>query len=135
MLPTRLAKLVNPPPHCLLVVRDAAPEKINEIVVPFGYRDFTRTTTATVVKVGHLVDGFLPGDRLLLAASVGKCMTFGPLEDVEVWRVLPAQVMLKLKATDKAEHLGEHPLRNFQGDKKLIESRIIFEEGDPRGPR
>lgn len=137
MLPREWEAVLEPMPGTLLVRLDRMPERQGEIFLPPQYRDFTRTTVGEVFRVGEGVSGFAPGDRVMLADSIGRRFDLGEPPDVlELWRVSPWQVMLRLKPSVKqGETQGESPLRNFKHGDAWEDPQIGALEGEPRALR
>jgi co-chaperonin GroES (HSP10) len=131
------------PPAHLLVEREEMPLQRGKIVIPPNTRTQTRAHEAVVVHVGAGVEGFEPGERVLLTTMVlGRSVAFGIHPCRTLWLVTPSQVLCKLRGEPEEGKMltnqGEHALAHWQESPILTEPETggpALDEGDPRGLR
>jgi hypothetical protein len=132
MLPLELLNQLYPPYGAMLIQRDERPTIARGIWIPDRTRQSTRAAMATVIRVSPEVREFKPGDRLLLAATVGaKQVRLGARGELVLEVCKPTQVLAVLEEDgDLVENRGEHALANFT-PAMLAGTPEPFDEGDP----
>jgi hypothetical protein len=137
------ADYVTAPAGHLLVEREEMPLKRGKIHIPPNSRTQTRAHEAVVVHVGAGVEGFEPGERVLLTTMVlGRSIAFGIHPCRTLWLVTPSQVLCKLRGEPEEGKMltnqGGHALAHWQESPILTEPETggpALDEGDPRGLR
>jgi hypothetical protein len=98
-----------------------------------GYRGKTRSVEAVVVAIGEGVEGFTPGERVLLAHASGDEIRFGQRGERSLWKVPPSAVLAKIHV-EGVTHEGMNP--DVGVDDILPDyDDLAWEEGDSRGLR
>jgi co-chaperonin GroES (HSP10) len=131
------------PPAHLLVEREEMPLQRGKIHIPPSTRTQTRAHEALVRHVGSGVQGFAPGERVLLTSMVlGRSIAFGIHPCRTLWLVTPGQILCKLKAEpeegETLRNYGSHPLESWAASPELAEpdtGEVVLDEGDSRGLR
>jgi len=131
------------PPGRLLVEREEMPLRRGKIHIPEGIRTSTRAHEATVVHTGASVEGFAPGERVLLTTMVlGRSIAFGIHPCRTLWLVTPSQILCKLAAEPEEgqilDNCGEHRLAHWHESPVLtdpVDHAPILDEADPGGLR
>lgn len=138
MIPLSWLPHLKAPFGTFLFVRDEVAAMLGALWLPHGYRSHTRTTTGTVLTTNAV--GFEPGERLMLVSGGGSrrfLVGRSSSEQLEVCRVTPSEVLVKLREKVTAEFSGEHILRFFEGKTGMTaeEDDGKFSEGDLRALR
>lgn len=137
MIPREWAFRLQPVPSKLFVRRVEQPTMRGRIYLPDGaenYRRMTRSQEAFVIAVGEGVP-FRPGQRVLLAETVGREIHFGFRGEVKFLEISPYQVLAILReAPEQPLALQVDPLRGVEGE--VVEAGLQepkFEEGSSEG--
>ena len=132
MLALELRERLLPPRGCLLVCRDERPAVARGLWLPARARSASRAAVATVERVASDVRELCPGDRVLLAATVGaRQIHLGERGELRLEVCKPSQILALILDDDVAvEHRGEHPLSHLNPAALATEPEP-FDEGDP----
>jgi hypothetical protein len=137
MIPREWAFRLTPVPSKLYVRRVEQPQMRGRLYLPDGaenYRRMTRSQEAFVMAAGEGVP-FEPGQRVLLAETVGREIHFGFRGEVKFLEISPYQVLAVLRdAPEQPLALRADPLRGVEGE--VVEAGLQepkFEEGSSEG--
>lgn len=137
MIPREWAALLQPVPGKLFVRRVEQPTMRGRLYLPDGaenYRRMTRSQEAFVTAVGEGV-AYEPGQRVLLAETVGREVHFGFRGEVRFLEISPYQILAVLReAPEQPLTLQADPLRGVEGE--LVEAGLQearFDEGSAEG--
>lgn len=128
------APLVAPPGY-LLVERVAMATRRGRIIVPEGIKMSTRSCEAVVVSVGKGVyRGWQEGDRVFLAAGVGRPIKLGVREERTVYRITTSMVLARIVANTEAgiENRGVAPQEIPAWE---VEALSVIDEGEAEALR
>ncbi len=132
MLPLEVLGELLPLYGTILIRRDERPVVARGLWIPDRTRQSSRAAMATVVKTSPEIREFQPGDRILLAATVGaKQIKLGDRGEVVVEVCKPSQVLLLLENEENEliQNRGEHALASFTPAMLAAEPEP-FDEGD-----
>lgn len=130
MLPAEWEEILVPAPDQVFIRRKDVAETAGAglIILPPSYTNVRKSSLATVVRVGAMVDPDLVGKRVVVKAGVGRKIAFGSRGESVLYVCRPAEMIGWVGETTEANDEGEReicgrfPAKPREDDGKIEES-------------